>query len=104
MPLERYLRLLDEVPALEARNGTMLPAHNLLIEQIAARDGVRVDAGSAWSAGSDAHTLRRVGDDVDRGARAARATSSSPACAQGLGRPGGAHGGDARRWPAMPTA
>ena len=35
LPLDAYLRLLDEVPALEARNGTMLPAHNVLVEQIA---------------------------------------------------------------------
>ena len=35
IPLERYFRLLDEVPALEVRNGTMLAAHNALVEQIA---------------------------------------------------------------------
>ena len=36
-PLADYLRLLEEVPALEARNGAMLPAHNLLIEEIVSR-------------------------------------------------------------------
>ena len=34
-PLENYLRLLDDVPAVEARNGTMLPLHNALVEEIA---------------------------------------------------------------------
>jgi PHP-associated len=83
IPIERYLRLLDEVPALEVRNGTMLAAHNGLVEQIARSSGFRVQgsefsfpvpgsgsrsgsrSGSGFSfamvAGSDAHTLRRVG-------------------------------------------
>ena len=34
-PLASYLRLALEVPALEARNGAMLPEHNTLIEQYA---------------------------------------------------------------------
>jgi predicted metal-dependent phosphoesterase TrpH len=59
LPLERYLRLLDEVPALEVRNGTMLAAHNKLVEQLAiARGG---DRPLAMLGGSDAHTLRRIG-------------------------------------------
>jgi predicted metal-dependent phosphoesterase TrpH len=59
LPFERYLRLLDEVPALEARNGTMLPAHNALVEQLArGRCGGRT---LATVGGSDAHTLRRIG-------------------------------------------
>jgi predicted metal-dependent phosphoesterase TrpH len=87
IPLQRYLRLLDEVPALEARNGTMLAAHNGLIEQIA-RHGPR---RFAMVAGSDAHTLRRVG----------RTWTSAPgrsrdefldSVRRGLGVPGGAHG------------
>src|SRR3954468_15159257 len=84
IPLERYLRLLDAVPALEVRNGTMAEAHNRLLETIAARAPVaqafRPAAGAAGSpeglrykdldvgdrrfavtAGSDAHTLRRIG-------------------------------------------
>jgi len=81
IPIERYLRLLEEVPALEVRNGTMLPAHNALVERIARGSGFRAQ-GSGFScsvpgsgsrsgsgpefafamvAGSDAHTLRRVG-------------------------------------------
>ena len=70
----------------------MLPAHNALVEAIAA-DRSLAASGSAMVAGSDAHTLRRVGPHVDGGARDGRARSSSRACASGLGRPGGAHGG-----------
>ena len=36
IPLQSYLRLLDDSPALEVRNGTMVPAHNELVEMIAA--------------------------------------------------------------------
>jgi predicted metal-dependent phosphoesterase TrpH len=73
VPLARYLRLLAEVPALEARNGAMLRAHNELIERIAAqlRSGLplRLREGTVPAAagpigmvaGSDAHTLRRIG-------------------------------------------
>jgi predicted metal-dependent phosphoesterase TrpH len=58
LPLTRYLRLLDVVPALEVRNGTMLPEHNALAEQVATlwRGGPFGVIG-----GSDAHTLRRIG-------------------------------------------
>ncbi|HET7217900.1 MAG TPA: PHP domain-containing protein [Vicinamibacterales bacterium] len=59
LPFERYLRLLDEVPALEVRNGTMLPAHNALVEQLALRGAGGRMLGML--AGSDAHTLRRIG-------------------------------------------
>jgi len=61
IPIERYFRLLDEVPALEVRNGTMLAAHNALVEQIA-RERPAPAAGGRFGlvAGSDAHTLRRV--------------------------------------------
>jgi predicted metal-dependent phosphoesterase TrpH len=54
---EAYLRLLDVVPALEVRNGTMVPAHNRLSERMASESGRRLAA----VAGSDAHSLRRVG-------------------------------------------
>jgi PHP-associated len=53
IPLADYLRLIDEVPALEVRNGAMLRIHNQLIE--ASFSTV------AAVGGSDAHTLRRVG-------------------------------------------
>ncbi len=65
VPLSTYLRLLVDVPALEARNGTMLAAHNQLIEQIAeAPAALHVPpAARRWTCvgGSDAHTLRRIG-------------------------------------------
>ena len=61
--LESYLQLLHEVPAVEARNGVMLRSHNLLMEEMATRWESRPESGSrlAVVAGSDAHTLRRVG-------------------------------------------
>ena len=55
VPLARYLALLEVSPALETRNGAMLPAHNRLVETIVA------STGHAIVGGSDAHTLRRVG-------------------------------------------
>ena len=57
LPLDRYLELVNEVPALEVRNGTMLPAHNELCERVVA--AARFPLGMIG--GSDAHTLRRVG-------------------------------------------
>jgi predicted metal-dependent phosphoesterase TrpH len=89
-PVESYLRLLHEVPALETRNGAMLAAHNLLVEEIAAMWSARSPLASV--AGSDAHTLRRV----------ARTWTEAPgrtceefleSLKRGLGRPGGRHGG-----------
>jgi predicted metal-dependent phosphoesterase TrpH len=60
VPIGEYLRLLDEVAALETRNGTMLAAHNQLVTTIAAR---RSRSGPVLGrvGGSDAHTLRRIG-------------------------------------------
>ena len=63
IPLDRYLRILDEVPALEIRNGTMLAGHNALIERIAKHAPAAASPTGRFGvvAGSDAHTLRRVG-------------------------------------------
>jgi predicted metal-dependent phosphoesterase TrpH len=63
IPLERYLCLLDEVPALEVRNGTMLASHNGLLERIAKHRPAPASRTSRYGivSGSDAHTLRRVG-------------------------------------------
>jgi predicted metal-dependent phosphoesterase TrpH len=92
-PLPNYFRLLDEVPALEVRNGTMIPAHNRLMEELALtwpRPGGSGRLGMIG--GSDAHTLRRVG----------RTWTSAPgrtreefmkSLGNGLGTPGGDHGG-----------
>jgi hypothetical protein len=90
--LESYLRLIDSVPALEARNGTMVAAHNLLIERI-----VEASTGAhrlGMVAGSDAHTLRRVGRTWTSAPGPTRDEFMS-SVEQGLGRPGGAHGGAA---------
>src|SRR5258705_3304500 len=70
IPLERYLRLLDEVPALEVRNGTMLAAHNALVEQIALERPAPAAGGRfGLVAGSDAPTLRRGGTNLTGAAR-----------------------------------
>lgn len=88
IPLADYLRLLDAVPALEARNGTMVAGHNALVEDIAARWG----GGFTLIGGSDAHTLRRVA----RTWTAAPATDVPSFLDSLRGRrasPGGEHGG-----------
>jgi predicted metal-dependent phosphoesterase TrpH len=94
-PLDAYLRLLDEVPGLEARNGTMLAEHNALVEQVASRwPGT---PRLAMVGGSDAHTLRRVartwteapvegGEDIGGFLKSLHERRS---------RPAGAHGGTA---------
>jgi predicted metal-dependent phosphoesterase TrpH len=91
VPLESYLRLLALVPAVEVRNGTMLPRHNGLVADMWAS---RHPSGALAPvvAGSDAHTLRRIGRTWTEapGRTAAEFLASLKA---GLGRPGGAHGG-----------
>ena len=93
MPLERYLRLLDEVPALEVRNGTMLAAHNALVERIAAQWPRAVADASHWRRRRQrrAHAATRR-HDMDRGARADRARSFSTSLRRGSGALAGAHG------------
>lgn len=90
LPLADYLRLLDEVPALEARNGAMLPAHNQLIEKIMSRRSIK-DAPKSAIGGSDAHTLRRVGRTWTE-APGRNRDEFLDSLKLGLGRPGGAHG------------
>jgi predicted metal-dependent phosphoesterase TrpH len=90
-PLTDYLRLVEEVPALEARNGAMLPAHNLLIEEIVSRRRARNQGTLAAIGGSDAHTLRRVGRTWTEAPGRNRAEFLDN-LARGLGRPGGDHG------------
>jgi hypothetical protein len=102
IPIERYLRLLDEVPALEVRNGTMLASHNALVEGIARDSGLGIrdsgfgvrgsGAGSfAMIAGSDAHTLRRVGLTWTTAPGRTRDEFLGNV-RSGLGLPGGRHG------------
>jgi predicted metal-dependent phosphoesterase TrpH len=60
MPLDSYLRaLLPLFSAFEVRNGTMLEAHNLLIEEIVAGRR-RAGCVAVGVGGSDAHTLAGV--------------------------------------------
>ena len=149
VPLDRYLALVDLVPAVEARNGTMAMAHNALIERIAsegvgdrfrtdpqrkrsptpssriASEGVdRASEGVgdrfrpiihrkrsptpssfrtdpqrkrsptpsiAMTAGSDAHTLRRVGTTWTEAPGSTRDEFLANV-RRGLGVPRGAHG------------
>jgi predicted metal-dependent phosphoesterase TrpH len=92
IPFEEYLRLLDEVPAVEVRNGSMLAAHNTLVELMAERRAVRVPMPRlAVVAGSDAHTLRRVGLTWTSAPGRTR-EDFLQSLREGLGRPGGRHG------------
>jgi predicted metal-dependent phosphoesterase TrpH len=90
-PLAEYLRLIEDVPALEARNGAMLPAHNLLIEAIAARRTIGEQVPLSAIGGSDAHTLRRVGRTWTE-APGRNRDEFMNSLKRGLGRPGGDHG------------
>jgi predicted metal-dependent phosphoesterase TrpH len=88
VPLADYLRLIDEVPGMEVRNGTMLPAHNALCAQLASdRRGRRLAAVG----GSDAHTLRRVGATWTEAPGVTREDFMA-SLRQGACRPGGRHG------------
>jgi predicted metal-dependent phosphoesterase TrpH len=92
IPLEAYLALLDEVPALEARNGTMLRAHNDLVTEIAARWPARDGrARHGLLGGSDAHTLRRIGTTWTEAPGATREAFLASLRA-GRAIPGGLHG------------
>lgn len=89
IPFERYLKLLEVVPALEVRNGAMLSIHNQLVERMQA-------SGTYWprlalTAGSDAHTLRRVGRTWTE-APGDSAASFLESLRAGHGRPAGEHG------------
>ncbi len=103
VPLALYLRLLSLVPAVEARNGTMLREHNELVVRFAREWGEdlgdeamarpRLGEGGrlALLGGSDAHTLRRVGCTWTE------APGETPgeflhALRGGLATPGGTHG------------
>jgi predicted metal-dependent phosphoesterase TrpH len=91
IPFDQYLRLLDEVPALEVRNGTMLAAHNTLVELMARQRAAAPVSRFGMVAGSDAHTLRRVGLTWTMAPGRTR-EDFLLSLRQGLGRPGGLHG------------
>jgi len=92
-PLDTYLRLLSAVPALETRNGAMLAAHNTFLERLG-REWKGDAPPMASVAGSDAHTLRRIGRTWTE-APGTTASEFLASLAAGLGRPGGRHGGAA---------
>src|SRR5207244_938004 len=80
MPFAEYVAMLVGLfPALEVRNGTMLPEHNLLAQAIVSACGAQGGPPFVMIGGSDAHTLAR-------GARSAsrlphyRCRSSSARC------------------------
>jgi len=87
VPLDDYLRLIVRAPAAEVRNGSMLPRHNEVVEEW----WTRRQAAARVTAGSDAHTLRRVGRTWTEapGKTAAEFLASLRA---GAGRAGGEHG------------
>jgi len=93
VPLDRYLRILHEVPALEVRNGTMLAGHNALITQIAMNVVAPASPTGRFglTAGSDAHTLRRVGTTWTEAPGRTR-DDFIDSLRRGAGSPGGAHG------------
>jgi len=93
IPLDRYLRILDEVPALEARNGAMLAGQNRLIERLARQMPAIASSTGRFGVvgGSDAHTLRRVGTTWTS-APGRTPEEFLAAVRQGAARVGGAHG------------
>lgn len=88
IPLDDYLSLVAAAPAVEVRNGSMLEGHNALVAELWPRLG---RSAGAVTAGSDAHTLRRVGRTWTEapGTTGAEFLASLRA---GLSVPGGAHG------------
>lgn len=92
LPLANYLRLIDAVPAVEARNGTMLPEHNELVAHLGrGPTGSVAPTPLSLLGGSDAHTLRRVGLTWTD-APGASVKEFLDNLAIGKGRPGGADG------------
>jgi len=89
VPLEEYSRLFLLAPAVEVRNGTMLPSHNALVADVWQR--VR-GAGGPVVAGSDAHTTRRIARTWTE-APGRTAADFLEALRSGSGRAAGAHGG-----------
>ena len=80
------------VPALEARNGAMLRSQNELIERIVAEFVPSRGSRLGVVAGSDAHTLRRVGRTWTEAPGRSR-EEFLESLRRGLGRPMGNHGG-----------
>jgi predicted metal-dependent phosphoesterase TrpH len=95
MPLDAYLgALLPLFAAFEVRNGTMLEAHNALIEDVVA-DRARTGSPAIGVGGSDAHTLAGVGTTYTE-VRARNRDEFLRNLRAGLTSVGGRHGGALR--------
>ena len=90
VPLDRYLQLLATASGVEARNGAMLRAQNELTTALAA--SFRAEGTPFGTvAGSDSHTLRRVGLTWTAAAGTTREAYLA-SLRDGGGEPGGRHG------------
>ena len=93
LPLDDYLGLaLRLFPAFEVRNGTMLAAHNELVEAIVGRWSASSPTPLGAIGGSDSHTLAGIGTTYTE------APGTTPdeflrSLRAGCARPGGRHGG-----------
>ena len=88
IPLAEYRGIIAAATAVEVRNGSMLPAHNALVAGLWNRLG---GAAAPVVAGSDAHTLRRVGRTWTE-APGKTAAEFLAGLRAGAGRAGGGHG------------
>jgi hypothetical protein len=95
MPVDAYLRaLLPLFSAFEVRNGTMLEAHNVLIDEIVSARRAR-GVAAVGVGGSDSHTLAGVGTTYTEVPARSRAEFLHNLRA-GLTHVGGRHGGTLR--------
>jgi predicted metal-dependent phosphoesterase TrpH len=92
MPFARYLdAALELFPALEVRNGTMLPAHNRLASAIAVEPTLPGVPALVAIGGSDSHTLSGVGTTYTE-APASNRDEFLRSLHAGRARVGGRHG------------
>src|SRR5215213_2162263 len=90
VPLDQYVQLLTTAGGVEARNGAMLRAQNELTATLAA--SLRAEGSRCGMvAGSDSHTLRRVGLTWTAAAGTTREAFLA-SLRDGGGEPGGRHG------------
>jgi len=96
LPLEDYVSALWPLfPAIEVRNGTMLPDHNQFVDEILREYAVRPGGSRTAVGGSDSHTLRGVGSTYTEAEGRTRREFLDSLRA-GRTRTGGRHGGALR--------
>jgi predicted metal-dependent phosphoesterase TrpH len=96
VPLEDYVNALWPLfPAIEVRNGTMLPDHNTFVDEILREHAVRPGGSRTAVGGSDSHTLRGVGSTYTEAEGRTRREFLDSLRA-GRTRAGGRHGGALR--------